>query len=257
MKHTLIIKGFILLAAWMLISCTTKRNQMKSKPEIEQQITKPSELIYFSRGICYGKCPEFELRIFDNGLALLHGKSNLSHIGMFEYHLSDTEMKELNSILNETDFQSMDDEYSAQIADVPSVGFKVLKDGVEKQIGGNYQFPEPLLAVFKHLDNYVFSEKWLPAKNQNIVQTRKSDILHRIIVNLEAGTEGNEWVKKYNKYDAFVIKKIAPRMQLWLISYDINKIDPLDFLDLLKSDKAVIQAEFDKKLEMRDKGRNR
>jgi hypothetical protein len=254
MKYQTNILGAIVLILTVFSSCATKKDQMQNNIETAQAFTIPTEIIFFSRGSCYGKCPEFDLRIYDDGKAILKGKNNLNHIGMYEYHLDENEMSALNQILDQTDFQSMKDEYVGQIADVPGVVILVNKDGKEKKIQGNWQFPEPLLTVFAHLDDYVFSEKWMPVKEEPVLHlNNKSIIPDRIIVNLIPGVEGDAWVKKYRQYEATVVKKVAPRMQLWVITYDLSKIDPMTFLSTIKLDKEVVQAEFDKKLKMREK----
>lgn len=254
MKYQTNILGTILLILSVLSACTTKKEQMKTKAITDQAFTIPSEMVFFSRGSCYGKCPEFELRIYDDGKAILKGKNNMNHIGMYEYSLDENEMLALNQILEKTDFKSMKNEYFGQIADLPGVAIIVNLEGKEKKIEGNWQIPEPLLAVFAHLDDYVFSEKWLPIKVEPVVHLKnKSIIPDRIIVHLKAGVEGEDWVKKYQQYEAAIVKKVAPRMQLWVITYNLSTTDPMAFLSLLKSDEEVVQVEFDKKLEMRKK----
>lgn len=250
MKQTIIHSAFFLVSFFSLSSCASQKERVKGTAEFSM----PVEMIRYTRGACFGKCPVFELLVFDDGKAILEGKMHLNHTGFFDYTLTPEELDEMKSLLDKTDFASMEDTYYGEIADVPAVGLTVRRPTFEKKIGGNWQFPDALTSIFRHLDQYVESEKWLPMMGKNAFYLQNRSIIpDRIITDLDPKLDPEIWIKSYTRYGARIVKRIAPRLHLYVIGFDPNAIHPGDFLEMVQQDSAVNRAEFDKALKMREK----
>ena len=254
MKRYFTYGTIMTLALMILGGCASKKNQLKAQEKNMEHAAfeMPKEIIRYSRGSCYGKCPVYTLQLFSDGKVILVGKQNMNHIGMYEYDLNEDEMQALTELLQKTDFNAMKDDYTGNIADLPHVDLAVTTSDVQKKIGGNWQFPEELTTVFEALNQYVQSEKWMPVKEKPILHLQSSSIIpDRIIVNLRDGMDGEDWVRKYNAFSGAIVKRVSPRMQLWVMTYDMYTIHPMEMLQKIKSDTDVVTAEFDKNLEMR------
>ncbi len=237
----------------ILTSCANQKDAVKGSPDQPEAFQMPERIVKYTRGSCFGKCPVFELQIFDDGKAILDAKMHMDHKGLFDYTLTREELTELYALLSATDFHSMKDTYYGEVADLPAVGLSVQVGTFKKSINGNWQFPEELLHIFRYLDKYVHSEKWMPAQDDNSLYMQSESIIpDRVIVDLHKQIKPETWIKEYDNYRGEIKKKIAPRLSLYLVSFDPDLVHPADFIQMLLSDPAVNNAEFDKKLKMRN-----
>lgn len=246
------MKSILFCLILTTISCASQKNQTQSIQTFEM----PYELITYSKTPCFGKCPVYKMHIYSDGMAILEGEQNMNHIGTYHYQLTDDELNTLIALIDQTDFSKMEDRYYGNVSDLPSTGLKVKRPNFEKEIGGNMGFPEDLLTVFTELNGYAHSERWAPVKrDMELYLYHDSVIPDRIIVNLKDGIEGESWIKKFADVDGAIVKRVTPRMKIWLISYDMKLIHPSEMIERVKANSAVINAEFDKKAEMRGRGR--
>ena len=81
-KHT-----FIILIVCFLTNC-------KSSKEVKTFNSK--DIIFsLSKGVCFGTCPVFELKIYNGGYTTLLGEQNTEKLGLYEKVLSPNEYKNI------------------------------------------------------------------------------------------------------------------------------------------------------------------
>ena len=74
---------------------------------------------------------------------------------------------------------------------------------------------------------------------------------NEIIVQLMPDVDPGYWSKKYINFRLEVIERIAPNMDYYLVTYDMSIVKPAVMLDVIKSDRNVIDAGFNKCLDGR------
>ena len=114
--------------------------------------------------------------------------------------------------------------------------------------------PEPVLALDAMMVEIADSDGWTrltkPKNNSNIPEM---DIIeNEVVVELKLGVLADEWAVQYSEYELSVVRKVSPQRAYWLVNYNTNKIDPETFMDKLRSDKDVLNAEFNKKVDVRE-----
>lgn len=94
--------------------------------------------------MCRGQCPVYSMSIFENGLVKYIGEKNVEKIGSFEKTLSNAEIQSLKTTFNQADFFSFEDEYTAQVTDLPSTYISYTLNGRTKKIRDYYGAPDSL-----------------------------------------------------------------------------------------------------------------
>ena len=114
------------------------------------------------RTACYGKCPQYELRLYANGLINYEGKMFVDKIGCFQFSISKKKIDQLFNLINEVNYFSFDDVYDAEVSDVPSIITEVNYQNKSHQIIDRFKGPKELEKLYKLIDSYIeTNDQWL------------------------------------------------------------------------------------------------
>jgi hypothetical protein len=241
---------FVFYVALMFMSsCVSNKNKVSDQ-----------EYIYeLKRGACFGKCPVFELKIRKDGYALLNATLFNPENGKFEKNLTKAEMKEVASLFKKADLQKLPDESATMVADLPMTKLTDNSTGKKKSVKANEKMPEAYENVVTKMETIVKSEGWkLIEKYEDEKPVKEAIVKDQVTVYDEIIIEPNPgvrlpvWFKEMEAYGVRLIKKIANEQNLWLITYDTKMIEPTLMINLLRKDKSIKFAEFNKKISPRD-----
>lgn len=238
-----------------IISCGTK-NVLKFKDT--------DVVISMAKEPCEGKCSVYNLKIYKNQYAVYEGKANAERYGVYYRKMTKAEYQSLIRDFDNTKFFDFDDNYpSGQILQ-PIVKLTYNSAINSKTITGKMDRPVPLLNLQRGLEKMVSGTDWVLVKPASAKVTQEiggdieaDSLKQEVIIDSEIIIEPNpntflsEWFKKYTEYDVYLIKKVAPESNLWLITYSKSKISAEDFLAKIKSDDSLKTAVFNKRLTSR------
>ncbi|MBL0081576.1 MAG: hypothetical protein IPP37_03700 [Saprospiraceae bacterium] len=100
--------------------------------------------------------------------------------------------------------------------------------------------------------NWEMTEKYADDEPQRPVKKDEVINYNEIIIEPNTGTSLPKWFKENEVYGIYLIRKISPDLNLWLIGFDKNQYEPKMMLDMLKKDAAIKTAEFNKQTEERN-----
>ena len=240
----------IVITMISVLSCkSTKKAQNFDEKELRFSL---------SKGVCFGTCPVYELKVYHGGMAVFVGLQNTPKLGEWEKKLEKEDYKKLEEAFEKTDFANYPSEFKSRIPDFPmvSIGYH---DGNEFRIvSGKEDRPDALMQAQFVLEKIVDNNNdWKLIKNLKALrESRKSEpsfIYEEVIIEIKKGLLLGKWIEKNSQYGVRLIKKIAPNLDYYLIGYDTSRITPNKFLKLLQDDGDIINAEFNKKTEQRDR----
>lgn len=132
--------------------------------ETAEEVTPPSRPTFFasiSRGACFGKCPIYEMFIYENGTAILKGERFVDNIGTFETTLTEEEIQKFTDTALEIGFMDLEDEYDTpKITDLPSATTMIRIDGVQKTVYRRSGYPQKLKIYEALFDDLLETKKW-------------------------------------------------------------------------------------------------
>lgn len=100
---------------------------------------------------CFGVCPVYSFKVSGDGMASFVGKRNVSKLGEWTRQLSPAATNSLFSAFEQSKFPEFQDEYTAQVTDLPTTWITYNNGTVNKTIKDYYGSPEAL----KNLEKMV------------------------------------------------------------------------------------------------------
>jgi hypothetical protein len=115
------------------------------------------------RGACFGRCPEYEVRLSADGTASWLGMSFVEPLGRHEAQVDQADVARLAKLLDRSRFASWRDEYVEPITDLPRYELIVEHAGGEKRVV-QYASEEPpdFWVIATVIDGIVARVDWQP-----------------------------------------------------------------------------------------------
>ena len=121
-------------------------------------------LLTMERTPCFGGCPIYEVKLYENGLLLYNGKRFTPKTGCWYRRLSKADVKAVKAVFNVEGFMEMDAEYpkgKKAPVDLPGcvLTFYFSSTAVKKVTDKGWDTPEPLKRLQARVDSLVAPEK--------------------------------------------------------------------------------------------------
>lgn len=111
--------------------------------------------------VCFGRCPTYELRIFESGYATYTGTANVARIGNFTGRVEGSLIDSLHTRAQDIGIMMMLDEYNNNlITDLPAAIFQVQIGGQKKMVYCRIQCPERLVDYGKYAEGLIEQIEW-------------------------------------------------------------------------------------------------
>lgn len=243
-----LIYSIILLSSGLLFASCKSNESITSITEDELRFS-------MSKGMCFGTCPVFELKIYQGGYATYLGKQHTDRVGLYEKKLSKEDFRNIEKAFSKLNFNAFPDQFKSNIPDLPMIKIGYHNGEKFRVVSGKEDRPEDLMQAQFQLEKIADNKNWTFVKGLKEVNKDKKPepeyIYNEIIIEPRKGLLLTKWLKSKSEYDVRLIKKIAPNLEYYLIGYNQNKVNPHKFLDLLHKDKDIKSAEFNKKVSQR------
>ncbi|MEN0006563.1 MAG: DUF6438 domain-containing protein [Bacteroidota bacterium] len=210
-----------------------------------EQLTKRVEM---TKGPCYGRCPVYTLRIYDNGIATYKGDRYTDRMGLYVKQLPMEEATAIFNKFNEANIWQFKSVYKSDIPDFQTVSITFIDEGDFKTVTGKDGRPDEVMELEFLLDR-VASNKlgWIQKEGPTKSPLPQDAVPNEIIVQLSPDLDTRAWVKKYKKQKYRLVRKISTSrtgLDYWLSTFDDSSIAPLEMLEKLRKDGSVNGAEF-------------
>lgn len=130
------------------VSSASKGGNGKSLPQITS--------VRMGRGACFGKCPVYDLELFQDGRARYYGRMFVEKEGIYEKQLDKAAVSEVLQSLSAARPDTMQKEYERAIADLPSINYTIsYTDGKAKNIQNAQDGPQVLSRIARDMDKLV------------------------------------------------------------------------------------------------------
>ena len=248
MKITYILAIFSL--AITITSCGNKFATQAKDGDIEMSIRK---------GLCFGKCPVYTLKVMKGGMAELSASKYLpGKKGLYRKKLDKATYNDLLKAFAESDYTQFSAMYESKIPDLPMISLGYMVEDTLAIVRGKEERPSSLMQLQYKMEKLAQSEGWdlIEEYSREDVEQREEEkpvyILSEIIILPKVGTMLPRWFKSYEEFGLRVLKRITPNQNYWLITFDEGKVKPEKMLTMLKADDAIQEAEFNKETSTRE-----
>lgn len=248
--YHLLITRLMMIICIPLLSLSVACHSSKKKMMAESTVPglKPWTLKY-QRGPCFGQCPVYAFYLMSDNTGLIYVHANLLEPGWYTAPLDQKAVHEILQLVEPVAWWHEDMSGQPEIADLPLLNLTYLHPDGVRTLTVQKQFSTSLSNVFEKLNKLVNEGRWVttdirPLESPEVPQTD-------VIVQLKEGVDIHQWMLKYERFGIELKKRIAPRQQYYLVKKDPAKGDSNDFLQYIKRDTDVVDAEWDKTLEQR------
>jgi len=116
---------------------------------------------------CYGRCPIYEVKIYQSGKVIYDGKRFVEREGVYSGKLSKEQMEKIAAKAREIGYFDLEDEYNSPVTDFPSTYTTVNLDGKSKTIKNRVGGPLPLKAYEKLIEEILDKIIWTKIADNN------------------------------------------------------------------------------------------
>ena len=109
------------------------------------------------RTSCFGRCPTYEISVFNSGYVLYHGKRNVKWIGFYQAFIGEEQLKLILQKAQEADFFNLDEKYDGNMTDVPSTITVLQQNDNVKLVVDRVRGPEQLKQFQREMDELLFN----------------------------------------------------------------------------------------------------
>ena len=237
-----------------LIGCGGMKDVTKFKAD--------DKVLGLYKGACSGKCSVYNLDIYKNRYVVYEGIMNVENYGLYAKKITAEEYNALIAEFDKEDFYSFENQYPIPSTELPTITMLYNKAKLSKSIKGSIDRPQKLLALQRVLEKLAKSDgfKLVKAYEPKISASEQSDdkqannseiIDDQFIVELNSNVFMSEWLRKYKQYDARLVKKVAPDLNYWVISFSKQKTTSSELFAIFKQDKELKMVEQNKRVSPR------
>ncbi len=147
---------------------TTTVEEPTIDPLLELEATDAASRILIAsmqRTSCYGKCPEFEAKVFGNGLVLYDGKAHVAREGLYEAYVLQAQIDSLMSQAEQLSYFDMAQKYPKSgyiMGELPSTITYVKQGAKEHKITNNHNAPKSLQKYEAYFETLLDELDWRP-----------------------------------------------------------------------------------------------
>ncbi len=128
----------------------------------------PVVVVGLKREACYGKCPAFELKLYNDGTIKYYGKANVENIGYFIAHAGKETIVDIQTRAETMGYFGLNSQYPAsgkpQIYDMPQTTTFVKIDNREHRIANRHDSPPALFKFENYIESLVENLNWKPIR---------------------------------------------------------------------------------------------
>lgn len=203
-------------------------------------------IIEMTKGACFGSCPVYSLKIYENGLMHYEGIKNVERLGLFAKQLSKAKLEKVKQAFLDNNFWYYRSIFKSEIPDAATVSLTYIRGGVRKTVLGKDNRPLKIKTIEDVLTNFANSKGGWSKKRGPISRTPENVVPNEMIVQLVEGTDPNLWMQGYEEIGLFVVKKLGPESPYLQVSFDAEKITLDSCLEKVRADAQVVSADYNR-----------
>lgn len=242
----------VVLASFLSCSGTKDISKLKEKDKI----------ISLKKGSCYGRCAVYNLDFYKDGFIVYEGLLHTEKYGIYSKFITKETLESLKKEFESIGFNNLPSEYPSEIVDLPLISIFHNNGKVSKTVSGRTDRPKELVQLQIKLEKIANETGWKLEKaytkeDTNGKEKRDEDpqkvFENQLIIEPAENVSLTNWFQRYQRYDLQLIKKVAPELDYWLVSFNLKLISQKDMAKLLKSDRDLKSVEVNRPIENRDR----
>lgn len=234
------------LALTTLFACNTPKvstNKSAKDPQEAEWVIK------FQRGPCFGDCPVYTFYLMSDHNGLIESRQNLLEPGWYHADLDQETVHEILMDIESERWWNEDLRNEPEIADLPSTSILYKhKDGLRRK-SITSRMTDQSSRILRKFSTLVSDTRWEPTNLRPLHPDLPEPT--EVIVQLKENVSIKTWMTKYESFGIRLVRRVSPNMSFYVVAKDPQKRAANDFLQYIKLDPDVIEAQWDRPLTTR------
>lgn len=207
--------------------------------------TSPGETasISYSKGPCFGFCPQFRMDIFPDGRVVYEGVKNTARLGTYSSQISTQDYKKVVRWFKKNCFDTLPEAVNLDIMDAPTTTLRY-NNKTTKTKGTP---PPAFRTISDSLNQLILKLPWtliVPAWDDHIIP-------QEIIVQLQENISVQTWIKDFAHFGLYLKQTVSPTNNIHVVSFQAAQYDPKKVFTEIYYHKKVKKVEFNRSLDLR------
>lgn len=138
--------------------------QLDKKLSIEKLLDHDSILFSYRRTPCFGNCPVFSFKVYQDGWASYEGKSFVDMLGVYTANLTQEQLNKVDEIFRKAHFYAFRDSYDDGRTDIPSMIIEYHGPQGIKKVVARTEIPYSFRSMAVELEELADEIKWYPVQ---------------------------------------------------------------------------------------------
>jgi len=231
----------------LIASCKSTKDTTQN-PETFQKQVGPDDIVFMlKKGGCFGTCPIYTFRIYNNRYAEFIGKQHAHLSGTWSKVISKDSYKALKEAFKEANFSEFQDNYESNIPDLPLIKISYYSKESKKTVTGKRERPEPVHKLQFLLESIAESKDGWTQVEAAVTPVSKEPVVDKtkIVLTIAKGNQLSKWFNEMkNQYGMQIISSMSNSADVWLVSYNFKEHKAEEILAILNEDPVVASAKF-------------
>lgn len=237
----------LLLLGLLIISCKPTKETVQNPLDLQKQIGPDDIVFMLKKGGCYGTCPVYTFRIYNNRYAEFIGKQHTHLVGTWSKVISKDKYKSLKSAFDEANFLELEDNYKSNIPDLPLIKLSYHDKSNKKTVAGKRERPEKVHKLQFLLEDIAEAkEGWIEIE-EAATPVSKDPVIDKtkIVLKIAKGNQLSKWFNEMKTtYGMQIISSMSNDNDVWLVGYNHKEHKAEEILAKLNDDPVVASAKF-------------
>jgi len=248
MKISVVIT-FLVGSLIFFSACKTTQKALSSA-----EVQALPKVLEYNRTGCRGKCPAFDFTVYKDGWAVFNGKRYTKYEGEATTQLSKEEFAQLQANCQKADLWNHQPAYGMNVMDIPTTTIHFYENGRDKKVAWRMRAPQALPTLSNEICEILYAKGWLErVKREKGITYPAGTIHNEIIVQFNEKVNTEKWCAQYERFGLKKKKNLSTLTPLYLFHFDTGKMGPDKMLEMIRLDKKVQSAEFNKRMETRSR----
>ncbi len=238
----------LMLSCINFVACSSMK-QKKNKPS--ETATAYPFVLKYDRGPCFGKCPVYTFFLLSDHSGLVQSKANLTTSpGWYQAHLDQEAVAEILELIEPETWWTPDLGNQPEISDLPATSLSYFHQKGLRTMHIKSRTTAELENVFEKISLLVSESQWATTEIRPI--DIPGPLMTDVIVQLKPDVDINTWMKKFDTFGIQLKRKLTPNQPYYLVTKVPEMGDANDFLQHIKRDPDVVNAQWDEHVKTRE-----
>lgn len=202
----------------------------------------PLEILQYDRTPCYGFCPVYQVKLWENGQGLFIGRQYVSIMDSLSFTLPDSSLAAIQKIRQSETYQKLSvGPPNDLIMDAAGLRFQDIPQSKNYLFRG--ERPDIIQSVVSTIDQYLTHIEYLPGRDSTAL------IQEEIIIQLTTNQPLTKLNGNHRTYSLAYLKSLSKDLALYRIFVPKNQLAPA--LSEIRNKPEVVAAQFNHRLQPR------